>query len=67
MKEFLAELQTLLEKYNAVIFYDEQGKLSFELTNNTIKSNEICHMYKHVIDSNDLNLHENYESTTKSI
>ena len=61
MKEFLIELQALLEKYNAVIFYDKQDKISFEITIG--RNNEVCHTYEHVIDSNDLNMniHENDE------
>ena len=64
MKEFLIELQALLKKHNAVIFFDPEDKLSFEVTMGM--GAETCFTHEHVIDSNDINLYI-YEHTTKSI
>ena len=55
MKEFLIELQALLEKHNAVIFYDKEDKLSFEVTMGM--GSETCFTHEHVIDSNDISLY----------
>lgn len=61
MKEFLIELQALLKKHNAVIFFDPEDKLSFEVTMGM--GAETCFTQEHVIDSNDISLyiHENNE------
>lgn len=55
MKEFLIELQALLKKYDAVIFYDKEDKLSFEVTMGM--GSETCFTQEHVIDSNDISLY----------
>ena len=55
MKEFLIELQALLKKHNAVIFFDSEDKLSFEVTMGM--GAETCFTHEHVIDSNDINLY----------
>ena len=55
MKEFLIELQALLKKHNAVIFFDTEDKLSFEVTMGM--GSETCFTHEHVIDSNDINLY----------
>lgn len=61
MKEFLIELQALLKKHNAVIFFDTEDKLSFEVTMGM--GTETCFTQEHVIDSNDISIyiHENDE------
>lgn len=61
MKEFLIELQALLKKHNAVIFFDTEDKLSFEVTMEM--GAETCFTQEHVIDSNDISryIHENDE------
>lgn len=55
MKEFLIELQALLKKHNAVIFFDPEDKLSFEVTMGM--GAETCFTHEHVIDSNDISLY----------
>lgn len=55
MKEFLIELQALLKKHNAVITYDNEEKISFEVIMGMGSEQWFTNTY--TIDSNDILLH----------
>lgn len=60
MKEFLIELQALLKKHNAVITYDDEEKILFEVTMGMGSEQWFTNSY--TIDSNDILLHLKYKN-----
>ena len=60
MKEFLIELQALLEKHNAVITYDTEEKISFEVIMGMGSEQWFTNSY--TIDSHDILLHLKYKN-----